>query len=204
MTKFALACFTRYASCKTLSILETSLTRQRNHGIWAPDISVYNWCLNRHCHCNFHAFGSSVTCVPFELFIYYHPHPKDGEGIIFSQACLSTWGRGYLCTPAHWSLVLSHGRGVLLFLSLVLSQVLSGEYPLVSGPRSFLGAGGVPQSGPGQGYPLPPGQGYAPTSQIGPGQGTPSLRTVHATDRIRRRRYASCVFTQEDFLVLNK
>ena len=35
-----------------------------------------------------------------------------------------------------------------------------------------------------------------------PGQGYPSLRTGDATNKIRRRGYAPCVFTQEDFLVL--
>ena len=48
------------------------------------------------------------------------------------------------------------------------------------------------------GYPPPPGQ-----DSIGVSHSTPTLpsRTRHATDRMRRGRYASCVFTQEDFIV---
>ena len=56
----------------------------------------------------------------------YRPHPKDGEGTVFTGVCLSTpgWGGG---TPVP-----------------VLSQVLFRGYPSV---RSF--PGGVPQSWPG-------------------------------------------------------
>ena len=45
-------------------------------------------------------------------------------------------------------------------------------------------------------YPTPP------QDRIGVSHSTPTLpsRTRHATDRMRRGQYASCVFTQEDFL----
>ena len=58
------------------------------------------------------------------MLLYYHPHPKDGKGTVFTGMCLSTAGRRYTgpLVPGPFSGV---GEGV----------------PLVSGPRSFLGGG---------------------------------------------------------------
>ena len=68
---------------------------------------------------------------------YYRPHPKDGEGDVFTGMCLSTGGY-----PSLWSQVWSH----VLSLGVDPSQACSW-------------GGGVPQSDPrtGQGY-LPPGR----------------------------------------------
>ena len=43
--KSTFACFTKHAKCMTLSILETSLPRQRSHDTLASGISAKNWCL---------------------------------------------------------------------------------------------------------------------------------------------------------------
>ena len=72
--------------------------------------------------------------IRLKYVISYRPHPKDGEGNVFTGVCLFTRGRGgggyhspvtgpvqsFAPGPAR-------GIGVPLVLSKVLSRVLSGE-----------------------------------------------------------------------------
>ena len=126
---------------------------------------------------------------------FYHPHPKDGEGTVFTGVCVHTWGgRGGL--PQ--TLVLSQVTGPRSFpggypcprffpRSLVPGSFQGHQFPGpfwgYSSPRFFPGhwsqvlSGGYPSPGqgyssPGRGYPSPAG-GYPvmeyPLARIGLG-----------------------------------
>ena len=94
------------------------------------------------CFCGIRVcrFVQRKSQISLSLFTFYRPHPKHGEGTVFTGVCLSTPG----AVPQSQ------------LLSQVWSQVLSGGYP---SPRW-----GVPRTGvfPGQDWDTPsqPGLGY--------------------------------------------
>ena len=116
------------------------------------------------------------------------------------------WGRNcfHMCVSVPEG---AGGAGNLNHSSLVPGPPPVGGVPMVSGPRFFLGERGRVYPSPGwgrryssqvlgQGYPLPShNQDRVPLPPPPPFTG----RICNGQDTARR--YASCVFTQEDFLV---
>ena len=73
----------------------------------------------------------------------YRPHPKDGEGVVFTRVCLSTGRREVPWITGPWSLVLYWGTGFPW--SLVPGPFWGNpdHRSLVSGSRSFSRRGGT-------------------------------------------------------------
>ena len=122
----------------------------------AETATIVCWCRDKRLVMA-HSQQSKTKIMP----VFYHPHPKDGEGNVFTGVCPFTpWGGGGgtpvpFSFPGLWFQDLSWGVSQFQ----VLCQV--------SGPRSFAGgtpvlAEGTPVPARGLGYPRPP-----PTSRTG-------------------------------------
>ena len=111
---------------------------------------------------SFHHLCRSRRLNRHIVTIHYRPHPKDGEGTVFTGVCLTTEGGGGLPPTAHWSLVWGpfpgggegvpqsgHRTGVPPF---PLAKTRTG-IPTPSPPNQDQDRGIPLQAGPGQGYP---------------------------------------------------
>ena len=112
---------------------------------------------------------------------YYLQHPKDGEGTVFTGVNLST----ALGTLAHWSLVFGPRS--------IPSWRRRRGNPWFLVPCAFLGRR-YPSQVRGQEYRLVRIRTTVPSS--------PPPSPLHVTARKQRGQHTSCIFTQEDFLVI--
>ena len=103
--------------------------------------------------------NSKYACS-YSMKSLYRPHPKDGEGTVFTGVCLSTIGGGTPVPgsfPGHWSQVLSRGG----------TPVLAIRVPSTGCPQPG-------QDSTGLGYPSGQNRTGVPPPIASPGWGTPS------------------------------
>ena len=134
-------------------------------------------------------YGEARTIVFLTSLSNYRPHPKDGEGTVFTGVCLSTRGG----TPSHNTFT-----GPMSFLGVphLHPLMLPLDAP-VTGPRSLPRWEVFPWPGQDGVFPPPPQNMMVlppPPARSGWGMPPPPPRTEQQSEFfLRGGRYASCV-----------